>query len=339
MIKNKKKNFILKFISISVVLSILGVLFINKINKYYRNGKIDIFKVSCHPNFLVKEGFENHITATLTGRLGNQMFVYATAYALGQKLHKSVAISKTYCDRRYDLGVFNIPQEFNDVQKIGSVRSWITPSRKKASLWDQNWFYYDDSIWSIPSSQKNIVLRGHMQSPLYFEEYADDLRNKVFVLNKELSDIAKGWKQKIKSAKIAVSLHVRRGDYLNFTIFNGPDIQYYKRAVRLMMDLFGEDIEIFIFSDDFDYIKKNFSWIKKAHYVNSDSRYPYEDMLLMSECHHNIIANSTYSWWGAYLNKNKEKKVIAPMHWFSKEYQLYKSPTIDLYPSDWIILK
>lgn len=334
-----KKASVVKTILALCVILILGIQAINKVNKYYRYGKFDFLKISTNAPYIVSEGFENHVTATLTGRLGNQMFVYATAYALGQKLHKPVAIAKRYCDRTYDLGVFNIPQEFNDVQKIWSIRSWFTPAEKKASLWDQNWFYYDDSIWSIPASQKNTVIKGHVQSPVYFEEFQDDLRNKVFVLNKELSVIAQGWKRKINAAKISVSLHVRRGDYLNFTIFNGPDIHYYKRAVRLMMDLFGDDIEFFIFSDDFDYIKENFSWIKKAHYVNSDSRYPYEDMTLMSECHHNIIANSSYSWWGAYLNKNKKKKVIAPMHWFSKEYQLYKCPTIDLYPKDWILLK
>ncbi len=338
MIFNRKMN-VLKFASILVVILTLGILAINKVNKYYRYGKFDFLKTSTNAPYLVSEGFENHITASLTGRLGNQMFVYATAYALGQKLHKSVAIAKTYCDRTYDLGIFDIPQDFNDIKKIWSVRSWFTPSSRKASLWDQNWFYYDDSILEISAKQKNIVIKGHVQSPMYFEEFADDLRNKVFVLNKDLSKIAKGWKTKIKAAKTSVALHVRRGDYLNFTIFNGPDINYYKSAVRLMMDIFGEDIEIFIFSDDFDYIKQNFSWIKNAHYVNSDSRYPYEDMFLMSECHHNIIANSSYSWWGAYLNKNKKKKVIAPMHWFSKEYQLYKCPTIDLYPKEWILLK
>ena len=110
------------------------------------------------------------------------------------------------------------------------------------------------------------------------------------------------------------------------------------RAVNLIQHLAGERVEFFLFSDDPDFIADAFAGLPRAHVVRSDPQKSWEDLFLMARCRHNIIANSSYSWWGAWLNPAEDKRVIAPARWFTPG-KLAACNVPDLYPDDWILLK
>ena len=137
----------------------------------------------------------------------------------------------------------------------------------------------------------------------------------------------------------SISVHIRRGDYINnlktSAVHGNLKLDYYKKAIHLIHGQFKNSI-FFFFSDDIDWVKNNFNE-KNFHFVENnynDLNLPFKDLLLMKNCKHNIIANSTFSWWGAWLNENSNKIVFAPEYWTSK----IKSANTDLIPKKWNIL-
>jgi hypothetical protein len=130
----------------------------------------------------------------------------------------------------------------------------------------------------------------------------------------------------------SVSVHVRRGDYVGTKAFDICSINYYKNAIKYIASV-KNDLKYYIFSDDIDWVKENFDFIEicqlvdNSAYENSD----YWDLLLMSKCKYNIIANSTFSWWGAWLNQNPEKIVVVPEKWNGNDYVL----TDEICPPEW----
>ena len=152
---------------------------------------------------------------------------------------------------------------------------------------------------------------------------------------------AADWAAKIAASPCSVFLHVRRGDYLewpNSTLHDALDRGYYDRAVNLVQHLAGERIELFLFSDEPDFITEAFADLPRSHVVRSDPHKSWEELFLMARCRHNIIGNSSYSWWGAWLNPAEDKRVIAPARWFTPD-NLAAHNVLDLYPDDWILLK
>ena len=136
----------------------------------------------------------------------------------------------------------------------------------------------------------------------------------------------------------SVSIHVRRGDYLTnpvtFQTHGLCDIDYYKKAIDEILDLVDKP-HFFIFSDDQSWAKSNIIFGAPTDYVmHNNSLKNYEDLRLMSYCRHHIIANSSFSWWGAWLGNNPEKIVIAPKKWFNDP----KIDTTDLIPDTWLRL-
>ena len=135
-----------------------------------------------------------------------------------------------------------------------------------------------------------------------------------------------------------MSVHLRRGDYNTpdgIASFGLLDKDYYDRAANLLLRIYP-DCRFYIFSDDVTEAQHIFSsWSKK---VIMPIRSACQDMLLMSSCRHHIIANSTFSWWGAWLGKNPEGITIAPRHWFTKEATIAHKYLLDLFPDDWIQL-
>jgi hypothetical protein len=134
----------------------------------------------------------------------------------------------------------------------------------------------------------------------------------------------------------SVSIHIRRGDYVtnkrHSKVFSPCSHDYYSRAAKLIADQ-QPNPHYFVFSDDIGWAKANLEFEYPTTFVDvNDEAHSHEDMRLMSLCNHNIIANSSFSWWGAWLNVNPEKVVIAPQKWFSD----YKCNTQDMIPENWI---
>lgn len=176
----------------------------------------------------------------------------------------------------------------------------------------------------------DIYISGYFQSEKYFSAYRGDIINNL-TLKIPLDEPSLELMQQIKNS-ISVSLHIRRGDYLNFSnIYHICSIEYYKKAVDYISNKIGENITVFVFSDDIAWARENLNVNFETIFVDFNNNKPYFDMELMRNCKHNITANSTFSWWGAWLNENKNKIVIAPQRWFNNELK-----NNDIVPQSWI---
>lgn len=242
--------------------------------------------------------------------LGNQLFCVANVLSYALDNNK--------------IAVFPQLNTIEDVKKYKSV--FYKKLKIGADLNIYNNFYSEKefSYNKIPFIDGNLKLIGYYQSDQYF------LHNREKILDllniKELKNHVQR-KYKIDVSE-RVSIHIRRGDYLNLKNYHGVlSLDYYKKAINF----FGKDKKYIIFSDDIEWCRKIFNFIPNVIYSECDS--DWEDMILMSLCHSNIIANSTFSWWGAWLNESGTKKVIAPKKWFSNKTRINAS---DLYESTWI---
>lgn len=172
----------------------------------------------------------------------------------------------------------------------------------------------------------NFIYSGYFQSEKYFAHNrslilqnlnVDTIYNKIVTKYK---DILSG---------ITVSIHVRRGDYVVLSDKHPVmSLEYYKKAIQYI----GKYDRLIVFSDDIEWCKTN---LKFSHAKYIENEPDYIDMVLMSKCTHNIIANSTFSWWAAWLNKNKDKIVIAPKEWFGVQRNL---SDVDIVPEEWVKL-
>ena len=177
----------------------------------------------------------------------------------------------------------------------------------------------------------NIYLSGYWQGEKYLENTNYNINN-YFKFNcaNKLTKIS----EKIKNTN-SVSIHFRRGDYVNnikTNTFHGLcGFNYYNNGIKFISKNISNPI-YFVFSDDINWVKQNFKLNYPTIYIEDNK--DYEDMYLMSLCRHNIIANSTFSWWGAWLNKNPDKIVIAPQKWFADKVK--NKNTNKIIPKEWI---
>lgn len=282
------------------------------------------------------------ITLNLSGGLGNQMFQYAAGMSLADKLGTSLTLDLSefshYDLRDYMLGVYNLA---DNVKTKSGTSSKILQRLKKEipnpKAYTEPHYHYDPSFFDL---RDGASITGYFQSEKYFNEIADKVR-KHFTVKRALSQNSSGIKQHINSASNPVSLHVRRGDYVSDSktqqVHGSASEQYYKQAVALITERVGQDVQFFIFSDDSDYAQMAFDFCPQKFIIRGNDARPHEDMYLMSQCKHHILANSSFSWWGAWLNPNKDKTVIAPKLWFSAETLKEKS-LADLFPPEWVTL-
>lgn len=177
------------------------------------------------------------------------------------------------------------------------------------------------------NSGENLLLQGYFQSEKYF------INNKKYIIDlfKPTENIKNFILEKLNNVKNSISIHVRRGDYLNSPEYHPQQsLEYYMSAVNLL----GIDKNYIIFSDDLDGIKPMFDFIPNKQFVSLGK--DYLELYAMSMCEHNIICNSTFGWWGAYLNENKNKQVVGPNKWFGPLSSHLNSS--DILPNDWIKL-
>lgn len=293
------------------------------------------------------------VVVRLVGGLGNQMFQYAAACALAQerqaRLLMDVSAFESDPLRNYELDRLCVPQDILPARLQPGRSGRSLPARviRRLTRWRtphgggyrEPHFHFDKDFFAL--SGEEIRLEGYFQSPLYFDRCEAVLRER-FRPVEPFGRAAQEWSQRIAASACSVSLHVRRGDYVSnphaAAVHNAVGEGYYRRAIALMQRLVGEGADFFLFSDEPDFVEQAFADLPRAHVVRTDPQRSWEDMFLMARCNHHIIANSSYSWWGAWLNASREKVVIAPGQWFTRE-RLATTNVMDLYPEGWIILK
>ena len=277
----------------------------------------------------------------LFGGMGNQMFQYALFLKL-KHLGVDVKFDISEYDkedklRKYSLDVFNINKE-NDSTIEGETLLF-----KIANRLQKNGLIFDEMVGDrvghyrpeVFQQSKYTRIRGYWQNEKYFSDVSNLVRctysfdeKKINNKNIELGNLM--------SSVDSVSVHIRRGDYLdevNQRIYGGIcDEKYYKKAISQIKSLVPEAV-LYVFSDDLEWVKENIirddmtliDWNKE-----DDS---WQDMYLMSRCKHHIIANSTFSWWGAWLGDNDDKIVISPNKWFANR------ESTEIICDDWIRIK
>ncbi|MDJ1504456.1 alpha-1,2-fucosyltransferase [Xanthocytophaga agilis] len=287
------------------------------------------------------------IIVRLNGGLGNQLFQYALGRHLSIKHKVPFKLDISWYKkgiREYGLIHFTISEEIATQKEIASVTHmtkslWnrlnrnliqpILPYYKRYIVLEKQ-FAFDPRILNTAST---IYLDGYWQNEKYFKDIEDLLRKDLQF--KEPLDQQNRIISETITQKNAVSLHVRRGDYVSNPeyqqVFGTCDIDYYHKAIHWIKDNVS-DPHFFIFSDDIEWTVNNidipFPFTVINHNKGSQS---YKDMQLMSLCKHHIIANSTFSWWGAWLNPDKEKKIVAPKKWANIDSER----STHIVPLDW----
>lgn len=284
---------------------------------------------------------ENMVTVAIFGGLGNQMFQYALGRTLAQRNQCRLQLDLRHYDQnrafRYGLGDFKINAVIGTERTLPPTRSdrlkylrWRYFSKKHRMIREQS-LSFDASILDL---QGSLYLRGYWQSQRYFAEIADTIRQEFELVDVPSQQNAEMLAQIRSSSSIA--LHVRRGDYVsnpNCNKFHGtcsPD--YYERAVEQICQQVPGDHRVYVFSDDWHWAKENVHTRCPMVFVHhNDSFAAHEDLRLMSACAHQVISNSTFSWWAAWLNSNQQKRIIAPSQWFADA----KAKAGDIVPTEW----
>jgi hypothetical protein len=194
---------------------------------------------------------------------------------------------------------------------------------------DRNYFYHFHS--GLLKKKNNVYLDGYFQS----YKYPDSIRKTLlddFVLKNGYSQDAQKTKNDIELSGESVAVHVRRGDYSSSCKnWNGLcDIKYYQQGLDQIKKKYSS-VKLFIFSDDIAWARENLKFDSPMVFVSRPTLSNAEELLLMSLCKHQIIANSTFSWWGAWLNQNPQKIVVAPSRWLL----VSNIDTSELLPSEW----
>lgn len=259
----------------------------------------------------------NFVSTKLMGGLGNYLFQISTAYSLSLRDGKELIcdVSDSMVPHKpYSNYTSNI---FRKIKFVDGVSNVIPIG--------ESGFNYT----TLPKIDGNVKLYGHFQSEKYFIEHRQQIL--------ELFEIDSFTQEKIhqKYSKIlnldTCSIHVRRGDYLSLQNFHPiQSIEYYKNSIEMI----GNKKHFLIFSDDINWCIENFEFLENKTYITGNL--DYEDLYLMSKCKNNIIANSTFSWWGAWLNENENKQVTIPSNWFGVSNSHLN--TNDLYCDKWIKL-
>ncbi|WP_299101262.1 alpha-1,2-fucosyltransferase [uncultured Winogradskyella sp.] len=290
------------------------------------------------------------ILIRLKGGLGNQMFQYAYASILAKKCNLPLKIDTQFfslskdmvgvTQREFELTVFKNRYQIATLNEINSFTelSFFNKIKRKLGFnypkkHNEGSRLYQDEDYKLKAP---VYVNGYFQSYKYFLGYEEFVK-KIFHFSTDDLDAKNiSLLSRIEEAN-TISIHVRRGDYVTDLNINNThglcDIEYYMASIDVLTKDNANSTLVF-FSDDSDWVKKTFSHLSNPKiFVNHNTgSHSWKDMLLMSKCSHNIIANSSFSWWAAWLNSNSEKKVVAPKQWFADQSR----NTFDLIPKEWI---
>jgi len=286
------------------------------------------------------------------GGLGNQLFQYSFGKALeehtGLKVYYDIEdFDIKYKLRKNNLKHFNITPSIADpkdvarltsvynkaIYKVYDMLNGAVVNKNSLKYYSEKGLLFNEDVFSL---NNDIYLNGYWQSEKYFSKISSIIRNDLQIITPP-DDINLATINKIENSN-SISLHIRRGDYVSNpslkNIYYNCSIEYYEKAMDYIAEHVNEPL-FFIFSDDIAWAKANLKSKYNMIFIDAnDADHSYEDLRLMSLCKHNITANSTFSWWGAWLNNTNNKIVITPKQWFKEGS--YSSA--DLIPQGWNIL-
>ena len=275
------------------------------------------------------------ITIELQGGLGNQLFqIFTTiAYALENRSQFLLPYEKK---DKFSAGGSKRPTYWDNL--FHKLKGFTTNNNLRCYVFPEKEFKYNKL--PIFDKKQPIKLYGYFQSPKYFENYYDNIINLIDIRQKQLNIFQK--ELFIQSTHIYVSMHFRIGDYKtpqHSSFHPIQTIDYYEKAIEYIGKHNDKPLNILYFCEEEDIVEVN-AMIKKLKSKHTNFKFErggaqlqdWEQMLLMSCCEHHIIANSSFSWWGAYLNRNPDKIVCYPKKWFNSE----SHNTDDLFPEGWI---
>jgi hypothetical protein len=275
----------------------------------------------------------------IKGGLGNQLFQFAAAYALNKAKGCHIFLDKSFFVKRplhegflldgietsFDIGVCTFLRQA--WQKLNGR----LPKALRRGFFEEG-LEYDESFFEHGCGSS---YEGYFHSAKYFSACKQEVIKTILTAEKKFSNSYHKSLEKFDFSK-TVAIHVRRGDYTNQTnaaIYETCSIEYYFKALRQLFDLHSGKIEtILVFTDDSDYVKKSFNFSEfniKTNFASDFSLSSFEEMILMSKCAYIITANSTFSWWSAYLSQTDSDKIYMPKRWF------LDGRTYDLQSVDW----
>jgi hypothetical protein len=289
------------------------------------------------------------------GGIGNQIFQYAAARRLAHINNTQLLLDLSWfeesgpsANRKYELAVFNISGAIAASSDVAALKSkkpnpfWNCLSDflnkfnfhiNQTQIITEKDYSFNSAILSIKG---NIYLNGYWQSEKYFIDIEEIIRREISFKTNPL-EYNQSALDKIKSSE-SIAVHIRRGDYVTDEVTNAYhglcNLEYYRLAANHIANQLKKPV-FFVFSDDITWARDNLNLDYEINFM--DYNHPeqgWEDLRLMSSCKHQIIANSSFSWWGAWLNHNPGKIVIAPQKWFND----ISINIEDLLPAGWVRL-
>jgi hypothetical protein len=256
------------------------------------------------------------VSSFLMGGLGNYLFQIAAGYS------KSIDLGKEFVINPKNIQVVHKP--------ITNYTNNILKNIKFDYNFNETQVYHEPyfNFSPIPDFRSSTFIYGYFQSEKYFKHNRNEIL-KLFLCDDIISNLKTKYKDKLNGN--TCSIHVRRGDYLNLSDHHPvQDMNYYKEAISII----GMDKTFFIFSDDINWCKENFNFLDDVVYCENNE--DFEDLFLMSLCNNNIMANSSFSWWGSWLNQNENKIVVVPKKWFGPSKGNIN--TNDIYCEKWFVI-
>ena len=262
------------------------------------------------------------VITKIIGGLGNQMFQYAFARSLSMQQKKDLLLftggyekQNGLTKRKFELGLFK-HLRFKEAKTVQEL-----PLGEVLVVTDTFEYSKIEGLINDTTNQYIVYLDGYWQSEKYFQKNKIDILLDFSPSQEEVQEL------KPLIEPNSISIHIRRTDYVSSNGYHPVQpISYFNFGI----DLIGDYNKLYVFSDEIDWCKTNLNYPRM---VFMEGRTGLEDMRLMSFCDHNIISNSSFSWWAAWLNQNPHKKVIAPKKWFGPQSNLNTS---DIIPEEWI---
>lgn len=287
------------------------------------------------------------VIVRVMGGLGNQLFQYAAGRQLACRLQTTLKLDTTFYHqddfRTYRLDAFNIDAQQATATDLALMQCfapnyWVQKllRLRRKFVPGYQWFFFKEEVFepfkpAFETIAGNIYLNGYWQHEQYFANIEEIIRHEFTLKQPPVAQVRQ-LADTINQC-MAVSLHIRRGDYISnpeVQQFHGScNLDYYQTCIAQIVQ-YVDYPHFFVFSDDPDWVVDNLVIEYPVTFVTNN--HDYEDLWLMSLCKHHIIANSTFSWWAAWLNLHPNKRIFAPRRWFNKPELRDLSPV----PTDWI---